>query len=354
MTGQNRGVSPAARDRGETLPWDWYTSPEILRREERLIFGPAWHYVGPLEWVSEPGDQLPCLAGDVPLVVVRDREERLRGFVNVCRHRGSEVVRERGRRETMQCPYHAWTYGLDGVLRSAPRSEREQGFDRAELGLRPALVETWGPFVFANADLGAPPLASALGQLPALLERSGAALDALEFRERVEYEVDANWKVAVENYLECYHCPVAHRGFSDLVDVDPDRYLLEIHDGVWSQFGRRREDGPGSDACGFHLLWPALKISVYPGIANLSIGPLRPLGPERTAGTLDYFFGRSVSGAEAAELLALDDEVGREDAELVASVQRGIRSGALERGRLLLSSEQLVAAFQACVASSLA
>jgi choline monooxygenase len=335
--------------RGTTLPWDWYLSPEVLRREQELVFGGAWHYAGPLEWVSQPGERFPCRAALAPVVVVRDRDETLRAFLNVCRHRGSEIVQERGRRETLQCPYHAWTYGLDGSLRSAPRSEREESFERGELGLRPVLVDTWGPLVFVNTDLAGRPLADSLGVLPELVDPTG-----LVFRERTEFELAANWKVAIENYLECYHCPVAHRGFSALVDVDPDRYRLEVLDGLLSQYGERRGDGAGERSCQFHLVWPALKVIVYPGAENLSVGPVWATGPEQTAGFLDYFFGPDVSAQAVRELIEFDDQVGREDRELVEAVQRGVRSGLIDHGQLLLDSERLIEAFQKRLATLLA
>jgi len=321
-----------------TLPWDWYVSAEMLALEQARIFRSAWTYACPLEWVSEPGAYAACRAGDMPLMVVRGRDGELRAFVNVCRHRGSVIVSDRGRRETLQCPYHAWTYDLDGTLRKAPRSEREADFQPEELSLRSALVDTWGPFVFVSADTSAVSLAEALGPVPTLLDPS-----SLVFRERSEYAVQANWKIAVENYLECYHCPVAHQGFSRVVDTNPDRYLLEAHEGVWSQFGKAK-DGTGD--CQFHLVWPSLKINVFPGFANVSIGPVWPAGTERTEGFLDYFFGSDASEQEISDLIALDNEVGREDAALVESVQRGVRSGAIERGRLLLDSEQLIRGFQ--------
>ena len=335
MVGQNPPV--------ETLPWDWYVSPDVLRREQGRIFREAWHYAGPLAWVAEPGDRFPCRAGEVPVVVVRGRDGKLRAFVNVCRHRGSEIVSERGRRETLQCPYHAWTYELDGRLRAAPRSEREAGFDPRELGLVPAAVETWGPFVFVHADANAPALQKTLADLPQLIEDHGVATGQLIFHKRVEHSVRANWKVAVENYLECYHCAVAHPGFSRLVDVDPDAYVLEASGRRWSQYGQARS---GVGACQFHLVWPALKVNAYPGVLNLSIGPVWPVEPERTDGFLDYYFGEGVTRGEAAELIAFDDRVGLEDTALVESVQRGVRSGVIEHGRLLLDSEHLIAGFQ--------
>lgn len=334
----------------ETLPWDWYVSPDVLRLEQERIFRGAWHYAGPAAWVAEPGDRFPCRAGDVPLVVVRDREGALRAFLNVCRHRGSEIVSERARRETLQCPYHAWTYGLDGRLRSAPRSEREASFDPGGLSLVPASAAVWGPFVFVNSAAQAAPLCEALGPAPKLLERGGVDVEALVFRERSDYSISANWKIAAENYLECYHCAVAHPGFSRLVDVDPVAYVLEAGDGCWSQYGQARD---GDGMCQFHLVWPALKVNVYPGLDNLSLGSLWPAGPERTDGFLDYFFGPGVSDASAKELMAFDDQVGREDSALVESVQRGVRSGLIEGGRLLLDSEHLIASFQETVRSAL-
>ncbi len=174
--------------------------------------------------------------------------------------------------------------------------------------------------------------------------------DGLVFRERVDYALEANWKIVVENYLECYHCAVAHPGFSRLVDVDPAAYVLEGDGPVWSQYGTARD---GTGTCVFHLVWPALKINVYPGFANLSIGPAWPEKTGRTAGFLDYFFAPDVDDAWAAELIAFDDQVGLEDTALVESVQRGVAAGLVERGRLLPESERLIASFQAKVTASL-
>ena len=162
----------------------------------------------------------------LPVVIVRGRDDELRGFVNVCRHRGHLVAQDTGCRETLQCPYHAWTYELDGSLRRAPRSEREPSFDPAAYSLLPVAVDTWGPFVFVNPRAGAPPLSDVLADLPALVGECGLDLSSLRFHSHHEWPTKVNWKVAIENYLECYHCAVAHPGFSKLIDVRPDSYRL--------------------------------------------------------------------------------------------------------------------------------
>jgi phenylpropionate dioxygenase-like ring-hydroxylating dioxygenase large terminal subunit len=332
----------------ETLPAGWYTDPDVLRREQDEIFKRSWQYAGRADLVAEPGSYFASRAGNVPIAVVRDREGILRGFVNVCRHRGHEVVRGEGRRATLQCPYHAWTYGLDGRLRTAPRAEREPGFETDGIALLPVALHAWGPFLFVNPDPAAAPLAEALGDLPDRVQ-----LDSLRFHERVEWETEANWKVSVENFLECYHCAVAHPAFSKMIDVGPDAYRLVADGPVLSQFGSLRE-GHAEVEGQFHLIWPNTTVNVNPGRLNLSIGSVLPLGPHRSVRFLDYFFGEDVDEETIAELRAFDAQVGREDEALVRSVQRGLASGMIERGRLLPESEKLVAAFQARVAAALA
>jgi choline monooxygenase len=328
----------------ETLPWSWYSDPEILRREQERIFRSAWQYVGHAGMAAEPGDRFAAEAGDVPVLVVREGEA-VRAFLNVCRHRGSQLVDDAGNAKSIQCPYHAWTYALDGSLVAAPRADREAGFDPSGLSLVELRLERWGPLLFVNPDAEAAPLADTLGPLPDLVP-----LDGLQFRVRDDYELGANWKIAGENFLECYHCPVAHKGFSSEFEVSPDAYRLEASaELVLSQFAPSRTDGEGQ----FHFVWPNLKLNVYPGPGNLSIGPLLPAGPERSRGYLDYFFAADADESWIEELMAFDRQVGSEDRVLVERVQRGVRSGLVEHGRLLPESEQLVARFQELVRAAL-
>jgi choline monooxygenase len=247
-----------------TLPWSWYSDPELLRREQERIFARAWRYVGP-----------------------------------------------------------------------------------AENG-----TERWGPLAFASENPEAH-LSETLGPLPEIVAAAGIDVETLRFRRRSDFELACNWKIAVENYLECYHCPTAHPGFSAVVDVSPDAYRLETHELSSSQFGPTK-DGSGQVEGQFHWVWPATKVYVLPGPPNLAAGPVAPLGPERSSGWLDYFFPEEVSDEEVDELLAFDDQVGLEDRSLVESVQAGVTSGLLEGGRLMPESERLLAHFQGLVREALA
>lgn len=337
-----------------TLAWSSYSDPALVALERERIFARSWQYVGRLGQLGEGAGYFASRVGDIPVVVTRDREGVLRGFLNVCRHRGSIVAEGERARETLQCPYHAWTYGLDGSLRAAPRADREGGVEAEELSLRAVQVSAWGPFVFANPDLEAAPLAEMLGDLPELVAEAGVAVDRLEFRLRDESAVEANWKLVSENFLECYHCAVAHPGFTALVDVSPDTYRLEQGASFSSQFGPVRESGEllrtgvASDVerSQFHFLWPNTMINIFPGRMNLSIGPVLPAGPARTERFLDYFFGSGVDEEWTGELLDFDAQVGREDRVLVENVQRGVATGLIDRGRLLPQSERLIVDFQ--------
>lgn len=342
-----------------TLPYSAYWDPATLVREQTGIFSRRWQYVGHAGQIAEPGTIATARTGNAPVLLVRDHEGEARAFLNVCRHRGSQLVTEDCKRATIQCPYHAWTYDLDGRLRSAPRLATESDLEMADLALVPLALGQWGPFLFANADLEADPLAETLGDLPDLVASAGVDVDALVFRKRAHSEYDANWKICSENFLECYHCQIAHPGLAEVIDISIDSYRLEEDRWFSSQYGPVKDgwtgdfDPTGSVGHGqFHFLYPNVTINIAPGSPNISIGPILPDGPERTTRFLDYFFAPDADPSWIETMLEWDDQVGEEDTVLVERVQRGVRSGAIERG-VLLESERLIAHFDRLVLADL-
>jgi phenylpropionate dioxygenase-like ring-hydroxylating dioxygenase large terminal subunit len=339
--------------RGHTLPATWYADPEIFRREQARIFRRSWQYAGHLAQLAQPGDYFTADVGVIPVVVLRDQEGTLRAFVNVCRHRGHQVVRGRGSKKVLQCPYHAWTYGLDGSLRAAPRADRERHFDARAYPLFPLAVGTWGPLIFVNPDPAAQPLAEALGDLPARVASLGTDLNGLALRHRQEYHLAANWKVFVENSIECYHCPVAHPGFSALIDVDPDSYQLTAGPRYVQHRGwlRARSDRTGPPDFQFSYFFPATMLSMPPGRLNLTL--IWPVDSERTHIVTEFYFAGAPSDEEVGDQVAFTNRTKREDQDLVESVQRGLRSGMLPQGRYLLDSEYLLQRFDRMVLEAL-
>ncbi len=349
-------------DSGVTLPFSWFADPQVFAEEQARIFGRYWQYVGVTHNAAEPGQYFTARAGLVPVVVVRDHDDQLNGFVNICRHRATQVAEGCGKRETLQCPYHAWTYDLNGRLRTAPRSELEPGFDKSKFGLRRVAVDTWGPLVFVNRDLDAPPLAEFLGDLPQVVESSGIRLDEMIFHGREEQEIAANWKAVVENYLECYHCSTSHPGFSKVINVDPGEYELSSRRWQSSQIAPVRETArrgaeynPTGAIAGsqFHYVWPMFTANVMPGPTNFVTFSFVPLSPGRTLAISDTFFGPDASPQQIEDLRAFGNQVFEEDQALVESIQVAAESGGLEEGQLLLSSEHLIQHFQRLVDEAL-
>jgi choline monooxygenase len=346
-----------ALDRGESLPARWYTDPAITEQEVAKIFRKSWNYVGPLAELRNVGDYVTGYAGGVPVVVIRN-ERALAGFVNVCRHRRHEVMKGRGNARSMQCGYHAWTYDLGGVLKAVPRAPAEPNFRLEDFPLLPIRAEALGPFVFVHLEADAPPLQSLYGPVLDVIAGCGVPLDALELHSREAWHRRANWKTMLENYLECYHCPVAHPGFSAAIDVRPDVYSLKAHDWFCSQTGPVRPaalEGNSKvelyDVKGavtqsqYHFLWPNVTININPGFPNLSIDLWVPDGPTTTRGISEQYFASGVSAEFARDLIAFNHQVSAEDDALTDSVQRGLTGGLPERGRFLTNSEHLVVDF---------
>ena len=265
----------------------------------------------------------------------------MRAFLNVCRHRGSVLATGAAARETLQCPYHAWTYGLDGALKAAPRSDREPGFDCEGISLRPASVGVWGPFLFANLDPEAVLLADVLAGLPQLVADAGVDVNELRHHGRAESagrgELEARRR-ELPRVLPLRRRPpglsapwsTSHPMPTSSFPARPSR----------RQFGPVRENGGGLATEGevarsqFHFLWPNTMINIFPGRTNLSDRAGSAGGAARTERFLDYFFGPEADEEWIGELLEFDGQVGAEDKVLVENVQRGVETGLIERGRL--------------------
>ena len=194
----------------ETLPPDCYTDEAFYKREVETIFLKVWNFIGRADRVPNAGDYFAFEFVGVPVVVVRGRDGQVRAFANSCRHRGAKVIQGEGKCTVMSCPYHAWTYAIDdGRLIGAMEMDETEGFAKKDFGLLPLRLELWGGFMFLNFDKDAAPLSEWLGDLPEVL--AAYKLEEMVTTRRVEYDLDCNWKVYVENAMESYHVPTVHQ-----------------------------------------------------------------------------------------------------------------------------------------------
>jgi choline monooxygenase len=331
-------------DVAETPPASWYTSPEFLELERRTVFRRSWQPVARGDQLAHPGD---FVAGDVagePFVVLRDDTGTLRAFFNVCRHHASCVAQGEGNAERLICPYHGWTYDLDGRLHSAPRMAGVKGFDREQLGLQPMAVAERAPCVLVRLDQAGPPVERVWGPLNGRLDTAG-----LRFVKRVSYEIECNWKVFVDNYLDGgYHVAHLHGGLASRLDLES--YTTEVLGDVSLQTCRAGGDSspPAADFAE-RIGEGAVYAYVYPNFMLNRYGPILdtnwalPLGAERTLTVFDYYFDARTVDRDPVFVersLEASDRVQQEDIAICESVQRGLRSSAYDTGRYAPRLEQ--------------
>lgn len=355
-------------DRARLLPPRVFHDPAIFEFEQDQWFARTWLCVGREEDVLEPGTYFLAQAAAETVIVVRARDGVLRGMSNVCRHRGSTMVDQpSGRLVRIQCPYHAWVYELDGTLRRAPHTDALSDFDDADYGLHAVRLETWQGFVFINLDRDAEPLADYLGDLPAHVARYPVA--SLRRARRIEYDVDANWKVIAENYSECYHCPGVHPQLNRLSPYDRGQNLesegpwaggwMELIDDAdtMSMDGHRHGRPPlsGIDPDDerriyYFVVWPNLLLSLHPDYVMTH--QVWPVDPERSRVVCEWLFEPSTMSRpdfDPSDAVDFWDLTNRQDWAVCERQQIGTRSRSYVAGRYSLM-EDMVHAFDLMVA----
>jgi choline monooxygenase len=330
--------------KAHTLPSRMYTDPAIWALERRRIFARTWQPFGRVVQLHNNGDFV-CgeIAGE-PVVVVRDGE-RLRGYFNVCRHRAGAVADGCGNRRTLQCQYHGWTYGLDGALLNTPEFDGVEGFDKRDFGLVPVAVDTFGPWIFVNLDGKAPPLGDVLGNIRDALAPQN--LERMQLCRQRDYTLACNWKVYVDNYLEGYHLPIAHPGLFKALDYRA--YRTETSRWHSSQIAPVRPGQPGSgERVFYYWVFPNWMLNVYSD--NVSINIIQPLAVDKTLTDFQWYALPESDGARRMdEIVAVSDEIQREDIILCESVQKRLGSMAYDRGRFSVRRENGVHHFQSLV-----
>lgn len=348
-----------------TLPRDYFVSEDIFRAELEKIFFDRWICVGRAEQVDAPGKFFLYELGDESVIVVRDYDGVVRAFYNVCRHRGTRMCEEQSGKlaRTLQCPYHAWTYALDGRLVGVPDSLDMPSLDKADYPLKPVALHEWDGFLFLNFSPEPQPFARELEPV-----QDGRFdnwdIGKLCAARRIEYDVKANWKLIVQNYSECYHCPLIHPALNQLSpykmgdDVLTEGsvlggYMLLSSDAESMSIGGHVCATPLTNLASedlnrvyYFTLFPNTLLSLHPDY--VMVHTLRPLSPDRTHIVCEWLFDpRTMAQADFDPSPAVDfwDMTNREDWHVCEISQQGVSSRAYTPGPYHAWQEGLLVEF---------
>lgn len=334
-------------DRAFTIPSSWYVDQNLYELELQTVFSNTWQLAARVDQVQQPGQYVATDIAGEPIVVVRGNDSVLRGFFNVCRHHAAAVMTEpQGKAPQLRCPYHGWTYSLEGELKGTPDFTGVCDFDRARNGLVPVEIAEWENWIFVKIGSGNPSLKDFL--TTSLVEEiKPLELRNLHWFERRHYHFDCNWKVFVDNYLDGgYHVPYLHKGLDSVLDYsnymieNGERHCLQwspiVTEGAEAQTGAVRQ----GDRALYYWIYPNFMINWYDGVMDTNL--VIPRGVDQTEVIFDFYFPDVVS-EEARERNAASVAVGQriqdEDVAICKSVQRGLNSRAYTAGRLSVRRE---------------
>ena len=348
-----RKTTETFRAGARTLPQRYFVSPEIFAEEQEKIFFRQWVLVGHQSQIAEAGDYFTAEVSGESFIIVRDKHGAIHGFYNLCRHRGSRLIENtKGQCAAIQCPYHAWTYALDGRLLGAPHMDEMLEFNKAEYPLKPARLGLWEGFIFLN-------LGDATASLEKWFEPLGRKfspwnLAALRSAKRFEYDVRANWKLIFQNYSECYHCLGVHPELSKISPYDSAENDLTEGPflGGFMRIASDKSLTMSGNACAlpvgnfgnedfrfvfYYSIFPNMLLSLHPDYAM--VHQLEPQSPERTLIFCDWFFNPEAAGVtdpgykfDPDDAVEFWDMVNKQDWHVCELSQRGIASRAYEPG----------------------
>jgi len=331
----------------ETLPARVYIEPQVLDAEKNLIFGATWQYACHIEKLVRPGDFMVCEIAGESIIVIRDENDAINAFYNVCPHRASRLLEGEGCKRRFSCPYHAWTFSTRGELVSAPNAKNVCGFDVSNYRLTACRTEVLHGLVFINLDYGAGPLAELAPELLVDLKTYAPALPELKFVHRTEAMLACNWKVAIENYAECYHCELIHEELVNGV-LDMDSYRIRVFEQSQkhlsdSQSGENRaydfDDQNATDFVAWWL-WPNFSFQSYPG-GRVHCWNWKPIDVDHTHLTVDWYFPSKDMADWERELIRHHAATTfAEDMSVMAQVQKGLGSRGYDSGPLMIDAEK--------------
>lgn len=337
-----------------TIPASWYTDKAVLNLERQTVFSHSWQFAARLDQLGERGNYVTTEIAGEPIVVVRGSDGELRAFFNVCRHHAAAVMTEaEGHANQMRCPYHGWTYSLEGELKGTPDFSGVSDFDRAANGLIPIELGVWEKWVLVKVgsgqvrNLNEPQieLNEFVGH-DLIAQFQNLNLTTLQWAERRRYTLNCNWKVFVDNYLDGgYHVPHLHKGLDRVLDYsnytieNGERFCLQSSPMVSAKDDEDISAVRTGKRALYYWLYPNFMINLYAGVMDTNL--VRPLAIDRTEVIFDFYFDDVSEAARERNLasIGVGELIQQEDVDICESVQRGLQSRAYDAGRLSVRRE---------------
>lgn len=355
-----------------TLPGRYYTDDAIFAAEQPAIFETLWCCAVRSAELAAPGDFRTVQVGRESVLIARGRDGALRAFLNVCRHRGARVCTEASGsvRRAFRCPYHAWTYGLDGQLIAAPNLKSMPDIDRVEYGLRPVHLREWLGYAWISLAEQPPSFEDTV--IAAATERLGTPdaieryrTDELVVGRRIRYDVRANWKLIVENFMECYHCATIHPELTDVLPEFARGFAAQYYVGHGAEFGTGIDGFTVDGSAGFDRLAtlsddqdrryfaitikPQVFVNLVPD--HVILHRMCPMAADRTIVECDWLYAADVvaGGADVSRSVELFHRVNQQDFDACERCQPSMSSRGYRDGGVLVPSEHHIGAFHTWV-----
>ncbi len=350
---QTKDVSDDITQKGNALPARFFIEDEIFEMEKEKVFGQYWVYAGHANSITDPGEFFTRNIGDRQLIIVRGHDGEIKAFDNVCAHRGSKMVEDTpmtdpSKTSRIRCPYHLWTYNLEGKLQSTPKSFEEaslnpdlededvQEFDSETNGLNNVHVDTIGPLIFVNLAEDPMPLADQAGVMKERLE--SFPLEEYDHATRIVSEVECNWKVFASNYSECDHCQANHQDWIEGISLNESE--LEVNDYHWVLHYTHEAEVEDEmrihdkREAQFHYFWPNFTVNMYGTADGYGTYIIDPIDTDRFQLIADYYFRDGELTEDEREFVRTSRQLQEEDFELVERQWDGLKTGALAQAQL--------------------
>ena len=339
--------------KAKTIPAKWYHSKKIFDLENKMIFFKSWHLVGSKGILKNPGDAVIEEVSNQPIIIIKQEDNSLKAFFNVCQHRGGPLLTKNKCIKALQCKYHGWIYNLNGELKKVREFENVENFNFEDYNLKSISIKVWQGLIFINFNNRSKNFNSVLNEISNRIKPIN--FSKYTFYRSVSYHIKCNWKTYIDNFLEGYHIPFVHPKLNKVLDYKS--YTTEIFKNHSLQFAPINSNiSPYDKSSGlkntayYYTIFPNVLLNIAPG--RLQTNVVKPTSPNSCVVDFDYYFDE-VSHKVIKNDIEFSNEVQLEDIKICEEVQKRLESKVYNQGRISPQSEKGLYHFQSVLKEKL-